>query len=487
MKRRMTKDGKPRQDGTNRRDFLKYSALAAGYGVWVATEKNEVALAQQAANDRVNVAWVGVGGKGDSDSSQVTKFANLVAICDVDEDKTNKKLDELKKAGKPAPKVFNDWRKMLDEMGKEIDACGVSIPDHNHAIVTIHAMKLGKHVYTQKPLTHTVAEARMMREVANEMKIVSQMGNQGTASPGLRSGVEAIQAGAIGNVKEIHIWTNRPIWPQAPKLMKWPSAESVPSTMNWDVWLGPAPETPYNHEIAPFNWRGYWRFGTGAMGDMGCHTCNLPYMGTELTEPTKVKAVCADLNPVTYPAWATVEYEFPNPKGGDPIKVYWYEGHFGYVKMKKDPRSGEMVPDQIQNLPPKPLFHGVKPSDSGSLTVGDKGTLYSPQDYGGSWMLLPKEKYEDFKKPEPTLPRFKSSRDDDNMKLEWINAIKGEGKTMSNFNYASRLVEFILLGNVANRNPGDTLEWDTKEMKITNNEAANKLLKVEYRDGWSLT
>jgi len=146
-----------------------------------------------------------------------------------------------------------------------------------------------------------------------------------------------------------------------------------------------------------------------------------------------------------------------------------------------------MVPDQIQNLPPKPLFHGVTPSDSGSLTVGDKGTLYSPQDYGGSWMLLPKEKFEDFKKPEPTLPRFKSTRDDDNMKLEWINAIKGEGKTLSNFNYASRLVEFILLGNVANRNPGDTLEWDTKEMKFTNNEGANKLLKVEYRDGWSLT
>jgi predicted dehydrogenase len=481
-------DSTAESSGANRRDFLKYSAFVAGYGVWAATGQRNVALAQQSANDKVNVAWVGVGGKGDSDSSQVTKFANLVAICDVDERNAKHKLDELEKKNLPKPKVFSDWRKMFDEMGKDIDACGVSIPDHNHAIVTMHAIKMKKHVYTQKPLTHTIAEARALREAAKEAGIVSQMGNQGTASQGLRSGVEAIRSGAIGNVKEVHIWTNRPIWPQAPELMNWPEGEEVPKWMNWDVWLGPAThDVKYSSKIAPFNWRGYWQFGTGAMGDMGCHTCNLPYMALNLDAPTRVQGVCADLNPVTYPAWATVHYDFPARGERPPVKVSWYEGHFGYIGMKKNNRTGKMEPDRLKNLPPMHLFQGASPSDSGSLTVGDKGTLYSPQDYGGSWELLPKEKYADWKHPEASLPRFESTRDDDNMKLEWISAIQGKGKTLSNFDYAGMLVEFILLGNVANRVPGQPLHWDTAQMKITNNEHANRFLQMPYRQGWSLT
>ncbi|HEV2691195.1 MAG TPA: Gfo/Idh/MocA family oxidoreductase [Bryobacteraceae bacterium] len=505
MKRRMTKDGTVRGSTSgNRRNFLKASALAAGYGVWVATGNREVALAQQEANDKLNVAWVGVGGKGAGDADQVAKVANLVAVCDTDEKIANGKADAHDKDGKK-PKVYNDWRKLLDEMGKEIDAVGVSVPDHNHTIIAVHAMKMGKHVYCQKPLTHSVAESRVMRETANEHKVVTQMGNQGTASPGLRTGVEAIRSGMLGTVRAVHVWTNRPIWPQAPTVMEWPKAQPTPENINWDVWLGPAPEHPYNKEYASFNWRGYWDFGTGALGDMGCHTFNLPYMALKLTVPTRVKGVCADLNPVTYPAWATVQYHMPEREQMPPVLVTWYEGHFGYLEKRRNNRSGRDEPYQLKNLPPLALFKGQTPSQSGSLTVGDKATLYSPQDYGASWKVLSNDgevllDYDEKKgvvsgkAPDETLPRFpdtrknktEAPRDDDNMKLEWANAIKGKGKTMSNFNYATQLVEFMLLGNVAIRVPGQPLDWDSKNMTISNDTNADKYLKTEYRSGWSL-
>jgi predicted dehydrogenase len=497
MKRRMNKDGTVRSSTSgNRRDFLKASALAAGYGVFVATGNREVALAQQEANDKVNVAWVGVGGKGGGDSDQVAKVANLLAVCDIDEKVAQAKADLHSKDGKK-PKVYTDWRKLLDEMGKEIDAVGVSVPDHSHAIVAIHAMKMGKHVYCQKPLTHSVAEARAMRETAAENKVVTQMGNQGTASAGLRTGVEVIQSGILGTIHQVHVWTDRPIWPQAPDVMEWPKGEPTPEYVNWDVWLGPAPEHPFSKEYNSFKWRGYWDFGTGALGDMGCHTFNLPYMALKCDAPTRVKGVCADLNPVTYPAWATVEYNMPERGDLPPLRINWYEGHFGFLDKRMNNQSGKEEPNRLKNLPPLALFKGQNPSQSGSLTVGEKATLYSPQDYGASWKVISNDgtvelEYEERrglitgKAPERTLPRFQSSRDDDNMKLEWVNAIKGKGKTMSNFDYASRLVEFILLGNVAIRVPGQPLDWDTKNMTITNDKKADKFLKTEYRSGWSL-
>lgn len=466
---------------TNRRDFLKYTA-ATGMGYWVASRKTWAAdVNNRSPNERPNIACVGCGGKGDSDSSQVGEVANVVAICDTDDGQLQRKGHQY-----PQARKFNDFRKMFDEMGKEIDGVTVSIADHNHAVVAMMAIKNGKGVYCQKPLTHYVGEARKLREAANQYKVATQMGNQGTATNGLREGVEAIQAGAIGAVKEMHVWTNRPIWPQAPHVTDRPfDIVAPPKSLHWDVWLGPAPERPYGvfkegnrtrPAYEPFVWRGWWDFGTGALGDMGCHTANLPFMALRLQEvfPTSVKAESGIVNFETYPSWATVEYEFPARGDMPPVKAFWYEG------------QKEVEGRRVKNLPPEELFHGQKPPGSGSLMVGEKGVLYSPDDYGANWMLLPEGNFADFKKPEPRLPR--SEGDNDLwMKKEWVGAIKGGPPAMSNFNYSAKLTEFILLGNVGIRaGVQHPLEWDGENMKVTNWPEANAFLMREYRKGYTL-
>jgi predicted dehydrogenase len=450
---------------TNRRDFLKHSALA-GVGFWAA---GGISLAKpEGPNNRLRIACIGVGGKGDSDSSQAAAFGDIVAICDIDDNFLNNKAgqDQFKKA-----KKYNDFRKLFDELGKSIDAVTVSTPDHTHAPASVMAMKLGKHVYCQKPLCHDVYEARVMRETAAKMQVATQMGNQGTANASLRTGVEVMQSGVLGPIKEVHVWTNRPVWPQAPKIMTRPKSVEAPKHVHWDLFLGTAPERPYAAEYYhPFAWRGWWDFGTGALGDMACHTMNMPFMGLKLGFPTSIVAECGDLNPETYPSWATVTYQFPSRDALPSLKLVWYEG-------QKDGKK---------NLPPLDLFLGEKPSDSASLIVGEKGTMYSPADYGENWMLLPKKQFEGFKNPKPTLARFKSADDDMNQKAEWVAAIKGGPKALSNFDYAGMLAETVLLGNVAIRNIGKKLEWDGPAFKITNNAEANQQLKREYRKPWTL-
>jgi predicted dehydrogenase len=457
---------------TNRRDFLKSTALA-GVGFWAA---GGVSLAKKdSANDRLHFACIGVGGKGGSDSSHVAEFGDVVAICDID-DKT---LDGKAADGKfKKAKKYNDFRKMFDEMGKTIDAVTVSTPDHTHAPAAVMAMKMGKHVYCQKPLCHDVYEARVMRETAAKMKLATQMGNQGTANATLRTGVEVVRSGALGPIQEVHVWTNRPVWPQAPQVTARPKPEEAPQHVHWDLFLGSAPVRPYNGDIQPnkhptyhdFNWRGWWDFGTGALGDMACHTMNMPFMALELGHPDSVVAECGDLNPETYPAWATVTYQFPARGSLPALKMVWYEGQ----------KSGK------KNLPPLDLLHGEKPSGSASLIVGEKGTMYSPADYGERWVLLPKKQFEGFQNPKPTLSRHQSSDDDRNQKAEWVEAIKGGPKALSNFDYAGMLAETVLLGNVAIRQQGKKLEWDGPDMKIKNDSTANQQLKREYRQPWTL-
>ncbi len=375
---------------------------------------------------------------------------------------------------------------MFDAMGKEIDGVTVSTPDHCHAAAAMMAIKLGKHVYCQKPMTHTVYEARQLRLAAREHKVATQLGNQGTASAELRRGVEVIRSGALGNVTEVHVWTNRPIWPQAPYVMARPTdTPPAPSHVHWDEWIGPAPFRPWgvfsykdksgSEKTAtyhPFNWRGWLDFGTGALGDMGCHTANMPYMALKLGYPSSVTAVGGDINSETYPGWATIRYEFPAREGMPPVKLTWWEGHW----------DREM---KVKNQPDDVLFHGQKINESGSLIVGDKGTMYSPHDYGGKWMLLPEDKFKDFKDPEPTLPRNPEGGDE-GQKMEWIAAAKGGPAAMSNFDYSGMLTEFLLLGDVALREPGKELRWNGEEMKFTNHPGAEKWLKYEYREGWTL-
>jgi predicted dehydrogenase len=458
---------------TTRRRFLKQSAVA-GVGFWVAGGVSRAA--RQGPNDTLSLACIGVGGKGSSDADQAARVGNVVAICDVDERFLDAKANQKDKKTGDMPfakaKKYRDFRKLFDEMGKSIDAVTVSTPDHTHAAASVMAMRLGKHVYCQKPLTHSVLEARTMREVADRMKVATQMGNQGTAENGLRRAVELVQAGVIGPVREAHVWTNRPIWPQAPQITARPDrTDPVPTHLDWDLWIGPAPFRRYvgNRTYHDFSWRGWWDFGTGALGDMACHTANMAFMALKLGHPTAVFGECGDLNPETYPSWATVVLEFPQRSAMPPVKFTWYEG-------KRDGKK---------NLPPEDLFHGETPPGSGSLLVGDKGILYSPDDYGAEFRFLGMKGATagDFASVPQGLPR--NGRGDLGMKQEWVAAIRGGPPALSNFGYAALLTETILLGNVALR-AGKRLEWDGPNLKFSNAPEANRYLHRAYRDGWTL-
>ncbi len=460
-----------------RREFLKQSA-AASLGL-MAANGFSLGADTTSPNERLNIACIGVGGKGSSDTDDAGRFGTIVALCDVDETFLEKKAEKFPKA-----KKYADFRKMFDDMGKDIDAVVVSTPDHTHAPAAAQAMRMGKHVYCQKPLTHSVHEARVLRELAAKHKVCTQMGNQGTTENALREAAEVVQAGGIGGVTEVHIWTNRPVWPQAPGITARPKEEQpVPAYLNWDCFLGPAPMRPFHHganakshrgTYHDFNWRGWLDFGTGALGDMGCHTANMPFMALKLGYPTTVEAESGELNKETYPAWAKATYTFPARGDMPACKVTWYEGR----------KDGVLV-HPPKELLAKVLREGEKLAGSGSILVGDKGIIFSPQDYGQSYRLLPEKEFADYKKPTPTLPR--NGKGDTGQKEEWVKAIK-EGKpqiALSNFGYAGLLTEFILLGNVAMLS-GKKLEWDGANCKATNCPEAAQLVKREYRKGWEL-
>ncbi|QOV91475.1 Gfo/Idh/MocA family oxidoreductase [Humisphaera borealis] len=462
----------------NRRDILK-GAAAATAGYWVLGRQTMAQeLSSKSPNEKVNFASIGIGGKGDSDSEHVGKLGNLVAICDVDTDRLGKKNEKYPKA-----KAFTDFREMFDKMGKEFDAVTVSTPDHTHAVATMMAIKAGKHVYTQKPMTHDVSEARALRLAAKEAKVATQMGNQGTASSKLREGVELIQAGVLGDVTEVHIWTNRPVWPQSPTITTRPEVAPVPANLKWDLWLGTAPFREYGAKFYhPFNWRGWWDYGTGALGDMGCHTANLPFMALKLGYPKTLVGSSEELNKETYPAWGRADYEFDARGSMPPVKVSWYEG-------KKDGKlvhpPEELVKKVLEQAGVKGKG-GAAPqlNNSGSIIVGSKGMLYSPHDYGGAWVLLPQEQFKDYKAPAQTLPR--NDKGDEGQKAEWVAAIKGGPAALSNFDYAGMLTEFILLGNIAILGKGKKLEWDGPNMKFTNAPEMDQYLKRTYRAPWTL-
>ncbi len=435
---------------STRRDFMKHTS-AIGAAVWV-SGSNAWAQDSQSPNEKLNFACIGVEGKGSSDTDDAGSHGNVVARCDIDENRLNKKATKFPKA-----KKYTDYRKMLEEMEKEIDAVTVSTPDHSHAPASIMAMRMGKHCFCQKPLTYTVQEARLMRLTAEKYKVASQMGNQGTSEAGLREAVEVVRSGGIGAVKEVHVWTNRPIWPQGEGRPK--EVVDVPKTLHWDLFLGPAPERPYNPVYQPFKWRGWIDFGTGALGDMACHTMNMAVMALDLFDPLTVEAESSGIvENETYPKSSKIRYEFGARGSRGPLTMYWYDGG---------------------NRPDAALSFGEKVPDSGSLIVGEKGTLFSPSDYGAQYSLLPKSSFEGYKKPEPTLPRspghFK----------EFQIACKGGVAAMSNFNYAGRLTETVLLGNVALR-LGKKIEWDAETMTVKNAPEAESLIKRNYRAGFAV-
>jgi len=449
----------------NRRGFLQNASLA-GAGFWVAGRAPSVFA--ESPNEKINIACIGVGGKGSSDTDQAANYGNIVALCDIDDQRLGAKAEKF-----PGAKTYNDYRKLLDEMHRQIDAVVVSTPDHTHAPAAVRAMRLGKHVYCQKPLTHSVAEARLMRDTARQFKVATQMGNQGTADGGFRRGVEIIRSGAIGPVREVHVWTNRPFkyWKQAPDIVARPTeTPPIPSHVHWDLFLGTALARPYHPVYHPHDWRGWWDFGTGSLGDMACHTANLPFMALKLSYPTRVSAASGEVNRETYPAWATITYEFPARDDLPPVKLTWYEGA----------RGGE------RNLPPAELLQGETPSSSGALLIGERGAMFSPNDYGAEQKLLPAKQFEGYQAPAPTLARIDGDRGiDDNQKREWAHAILGGPAAMSNFDYAAVLTETMLLGNLAVR-VGKTLEYDAAKLQITNCPDAADLISPPYRRGWEL-
>ena len=447
---------------TTRRELLKATTYA-GAGLWILGNSGCADFQMGARprrispNEKLNIVGIGAGGKGHGDVKNAGRRDNIIAICDVDNERASGAMKEFPKA-----KFYLDFRKRLEQKNKEIDAVTVSTPDHQHAVAAMMAMKMGKHVYVQKPLCHDVYEARKLTEAAKKYGVVTQMGNQGTAEDGLREAVEVIQSGAIGPVREVHVWTNRPVWPQGIGRPK--EVSPIPTNFSWDLWLGTAPERPFHENTYhPFNWRGWWDFGTGALGDMACHTANMAFMACKLGYPTSVEAeVSPDINDETFPTWSIIRYEFPARGNMPALKWTWYDGGDN-----KPPKAIEAIKKYAQG-------HSVP--GSGSLLVGDKGTLYSPNDYGAAYKLLPEKCFEGFKPPPHKLPRVSDKGDlrgDDAHNAEWIRAIKGDGKCMSNFGYAGPLTETVVLGCVAMRFPGQKLAWDGRRMKVTNIAKAN--------------
>jgi predicted dehydrogenase len=504
-----------------RRRFLQATAAGAA-GYWLSANAVSAVRAADSPNGKLRFACIGVGGKGGGDTDQVGQIGQVVALCDIDDGTLNGKGEKF-----PAAKKFNDFRKVFDEMAKEFDAVTVSTPDHTHAPASVMAMKHGKHVYCQKPLTHTVYEARQMREVARKAGVCTQMGNQGSAENGLRRAVELVQAGIIGPVREAHVWTNRPVWPQAPTITARPPEAPVPKGVHWDEFIGPAPFRPNAAKeesgsqnrrrggsvYHPFNWRGWWDFGTGALGDMACHTANMAYRALKLGYPLSVVADATDLNAETYPASARVTFEFP-ARGDMPALTFcWYEGKRDKKNVLPSPdlvkgqrKRGEkecavyFADNQWQFFDPTPSSRRRRQQNadrpaaaprpkvvsSGSFLVGEKGVLFSPDDYGAEAYIVTEAGVEKIKGDPEKLP--KNGKGDSGMKQEWVEAIKAGKPSIaySNFDFAGMLTESILLGNIAIRMNGQKLAWDGPALQFTNNSEANHYIHYEYRKGWTL-
>lgn len=410
-------------------------------------------------SEKLNIAGIGVGGQGSSDINNVSS-ENIVALCDVD---WQRAADTFKRF--PKAKKYRDFRIML-EKEKNIDAVVVATPDHTHAVATMAAIKMGKHVYCEKPLTRTVFEARAIAEAAKEAKVATQMGNQGMAFEGNRLINEWIWDGAIGNVREVHAWSDRPthngqlFWAQGIDRPK--DTPAVPSTLDWDLWLGPAPYRPYHPAYVPFKWRGWWDFGSGGLGDMGIHNLAPVFSAMKLGAPTSVHSSSTLVNNETLPLASTIHYEFGARGDMPPLKLHWYDG--GIIP----PCPNELKDERKLSR------------EDGLIFVGDKGKMYVEGWGGRSPRLIPEAKMKAYKRPAKTLPRSIGHH------KEWILACKTGSSTRSNFDFAGPLTEAVLLGTVSVRMEGRKLIWDSDNKRVTNVPKANEYLHYQYRKGWTL-
>jgi predicted dehydrogenase len=399
-----------------------------------------------APSDKLNIAGIGVSGQGGSDLRAVSS-ENIVALCDVDWRHAAGTFKRYPKA-----KKYRDFRRMLEKEDKNIDAVVVATPDNIHAVATMMAIKMGKHVYCEKPLAHDVFEVRKVTEAARKHNVMTQMGIQIHAGNTVKLVVEIIKSGMIGKVRRVDIWSNKN-WGGGTRPKETPA---VPETLDWNLWLGPAPWRPYHPAYLPGNWRRWWDFGTGTLGDMGCHIIDPVFWALDLGYPVSVEAKPGKFNKETYPQKTIVRWEFPARGDLPPATVTWYDG---------------------ANSPPRPKELEGRWAGQGGLYYGEKGTILAP--HMGGPRLIPESKMEDFKHPEQFLPR------DVNRYQEWVRACKGGPKPLANFDYSGPLTETILLGNVAAR-AGKKMYWDGPKLKVTNAPEANEYLKRKYRQGWTL-
>lgn len=459
-----------------RREFLASSAAYT-----IVTGFSLRGLIRPAPSDKVNVAFIGTGGQGTGNIRRLLELPDVqvVALCDVNQEsdygpfyynyptaglkpaleRVNQHYAELSKSGTyKGCASYVDFREML-EKEKGIDAVVISTPDHIHAVACMAAIKKGKHVFCEKPLTHSVYETRVVTEAARKAGVATQMGNQGNSGEGMRLTVEWIRDGAIGPVREVHAWsdTGGSEWTDLADRPE--ETPQVPNTLDWDLWLGPAPYRPYHPAYAPYNWRGWWDFGTGGIGDMACHNMDPAFWALELGSPTSVEASGTRLNEETVPTGALYHYEFPARGDIPAVNMKWYDGGL---------------------MPPRPreLEAGRRMGGNGVYFLGDDGVIMCGG-WSGTPRIIPESKMQAYELPPKTIPRVQGHHQD------WIEACKGGGPTSANFDYSGQLTEMVLLGNVALRT-GKKIYWDSQNMKATNAPEADKYIKPAFREGWSL-
>jgi predicted dehydrogenase len=424
----------------SRRRFLKGAALAAGAGPHIVPPS---VLGKDAPSNRLNLAIIGIGGRG-ADNLKALTGQSIVALCDVDDQRAGKAYESH-----PRAKKFYDFRKMFDEMEKQIDAVVISTPDHTHFHPAWWAMQRGKHVYLEKPLAHSVWEVRELTKLAADKKLATQLGAQRHALAGLRRGVEIIQSGTIGTIKECHSWiaSSRGM----PAVSK--EVQPAPAHLEWDLWLGPAPERPYTKDLAPYNWRFWWDYGTGETGNWACHILDIPYWALGLKHPTRVEGSGPEPDAQRTPRSMATRLEYPATDKRPAVTLHWYQG----------------TPPILKTL-------GLDGKDMNNLYIGTEGMLLCGFD---KTRLLPEEKFKDFTKPKLSLPKTPG------FYKEWLNACKGGEPASCNFDYSGPMAESALLANIAYRVQGG-FDWDPVHLKPRGNAAAEKYLRTEFRKGWEI-
>jgi predicted dehydrogenase len=433
----------------SRRAFIGQAAALAS-GVWI-RQSRAAEPKRQSANEKLNLGFIGVGGRGWTNLQSLSR-ENVVALCDVDSVRASEAFNRFPRAPK-----YRDFRQMLDRE-RSLDAIVISTPDHTHAVAAGAALQLHKHVYCEKPLVHDMGELEKLVRLAARANVATQMGNQGTALTGLAQTAEAVQRGDIGDVREAHVWTNRPgeYWRQGLATPRGKAA--APASLDWDLWLGPAPQRAYDPVYVPFAWRGWRDFGTGALGDMGCHTLNLPWKALRLSAPTSIEAKTSQSAGDCYPLRSTVQFDFPTRGTMGAVRLTWYDGG---------------------GMPPAAVAPGVKLPKTGAILIGSKATLLSPGDYGARSVVLVGGQQKRIANSVPALETARHYTD-------WLRACRGGTPAAANFGAVASLVELVLLGNIAVQ-IGRPLKWDDAKRQFINCPAANDCLTRQYREGWRFT